>query len=149
MMLSMEASSSTSAALETVLLLSQARTKLVRDVDRAVNGHGLGFGDYVLLRELRAAPDGRMRRTELAERLGVTTSNVARQLGPLGRIGVVDRESNPRDARLALVVLTEAGARLVDEATVSAEARAGDVVARHWNDEERSQLATLLAGVTR
>lgn len=130
--------------LETVLLLARARTELVRDVDRAVSGHGLGFGDYALLRELRAEPDGRMRRTDLATRLGVTTSNVARQLGPLERIGVVDRESNPRDARLALVVLTDAGRQLVDDATASAEARAEQVLARHFNDEERAQLGTLL-----
>jgi L-alanine-DL-glutamate epimerase-like enolase superfamily enzyme len=73
------------------------------------------------LLELRQARQQRLRRVELANRLGVTTSGIARQLGPLERIGLVGRESSPGDARLALVVLTEAGDRVAGEALPSAD----------------------------
>jgi DNA-binding MarR family transcriptional regulator len=146
MLMTMNAPSRTSP-LDAILLLARARAEVVRHLDRAVSGHGLGFSDFVLLRTLAAAPDGRMRRSDLADALGVTTSAVARQLGPLERIGVVDREANPRDARLALVVLTDAGARVASEATAVAEERAQSVVDGTWNEAELAQLVELLARV--
>ena len=104
-----------STNLRTALGLSRARALVVRDVDESLGSHhGLGLNDLAVLLELQAAPGGRMRRAELARRLAVTTSGVARQLQPLERIGVVDRESNPTDARLAIVVLTPTGERARD-----------------------------------
>jgi len=133
-------------ALDTVLDLALARTILVRDVDASVAAHhGLGVGDLALLLELASARDGRMRRVELAKRLGITTSGVARQLGPLERIGVVAREASPGDARLANVVLTPAGAELAENAQRTANEAANRVVARIWSERERVQLAKLVA----
>jgi DNA-binding MarR family transcriptional regulator len=131
-----------------VLDLALARTLVVRDVDNALGAHhGLGLSDLAVLIELQAAPQGRMRRVELAGRLGVTTSGVARQLGPLERRGIVTRESNPADARLALVVLTEAGATLLEQALETAEADAERVLAKHWSPAEQQRLKKLLSAV--
>ena len=132
-------------ALETVTLLARVRAQLVRDVDRAASGHGVSFSDLTLLRELAATPEGRIRRADLADRLGVTTSAIARQLAPLERIGVVDRESNPKDARLAIVVLTDAGRRIAAEASVHADERAAMLLDRIWSPREQAQLDALLA----
>src|ERR1700704_1685185 len=108
------AASETTTALSTVLQLAYARTVVVRDVDASLEGHhGLGLNDLALLLELNSTPNGRLRRLDLAERLGLTPSGVARQLAPLERRGLVGRESHPDDARLAIVVLTEAGSRIV------------------------------------
>lgn len=131
--------------LDTVLLLARARVELVRDIDRGSSSHGLSLSDLALLRELASEPNGRMRRTDLARALGVTTSNVARQLGPLERMGMVDRESNPKDARLALVVLTEAGARVEREASAIAEERAKTALDRTWTVEQQATVAELLS----
>ena len=60
-------------------------------------------------------------------------------------MGLVARESHERDARLALVVLTETGTRIVDEALATAEAAADRAFAARWSDVERAQLASLLA----
>ena len=101
---------------------------MLRDVDASLGGHhGVSLSDLAILLELRDAPGQRLRRVELANRLGITPSGVARQLQPLERIGVVGRESHARDARLALVVLTDAGARIADErqATASSGRRPG------------------------
>jgi DNA-binding MarR family transcriptional regulator len=88
-----------------------------------------------------------MRRVELANRLGITASGVARQLAPLERRKIVTRESNPSDARLALVVLTDAGAKLLEQTLPTAQEDAEWVVAKHWSLSEQKRLGTLLSAV--
>ena len=138
------------AELTLLLDLALARTVVVRDVDNTLGAHhGLGLSDLALLIELEAAPQGRMRRVELANRLAVTTSGVARQLGQLERRKIVTRESNPADARLALAVLTEAGEKLLTQALATAEEEAEQVLAKHWSPAERQRLGKLLSAVRR
>jgi DNA-binding MarR family transcriptional regulator len=134
----------TTTSLDTLFDLSLARTQLARDVDHPLSAHGISLADLAILRELRREPDGKLRRSELAQRLGITPSGVARQVAPLERIGLVDRESHERDARLALVVLTQTGTRIVDEALPTAEAAAERAFAARWSDAERERLAKLL-----
>ena len=136
----------TSPPLATVLDLALARTLVLRDVDASLGSHhGVSLSDLAILLELRDAPGQRLRRVELANRLGITPSGVARQLQPLERIGVVGRESHARDARLALVVLTDAGARIADDGQATAELAADQALEKHWNADEREQLGRLLA----
>ena len=136
--------------LDTVLDLSLARTLVLRHVDAPLgHHHGLSLSDLALLLELRGAPGEKLRRVDLAGRLGITPSGVARQVAPLERIGLVGRESNPRDARLALVTLTATGRRVADEARVTAEEAADGALTAIWPDEDREQLARLLAAVGR
>ena len=139
------ATTDTTTALSTVLQLAYARTVVVRDVDASLEGHhGLGLNDLALLLELHSAPNGRLRRLDLADRLGITPSGVARQLAPLERRGLVGREPHPDDARLAIVVLTEAGTRVVGDVLPTAEEAATRVLGRLWNGEEQQSAATLL-----
>jgi DNA-binding MarR family transcriptional regulator len=134
-----------STNLDLVLDLARARTLVLRDVDHPLGSHhGLGLNDLAVLLELKAAPGHTMRRVELAQRLAVTTSGIARQLGPLERIGLVTRESNPTDARLALVVLTPRGVEVAAEAGATAEEVADLALGRLWSPEEREALAPLL-----
>jgi DNA-binding MarR family transcriptional regulator len=138
--------SSIDTSLSTVLDLARARTVVLRDVDAAIGvHHGIGLSDLALLLELEQAPQHRMRRVDLAGRLGVTTSGVARQLAPLERIGVVGRETSPGDARLTLVVLTEAGLRVAGEARPTAEEAASSALAKLWSSEQGDQLGALLS----
>jgi DNA-binding MarR family transcriptional regulator len=135
----------TTTALSTVLQLAYARTAVVRDVDASLAGHhGLGLNDLALLLELNGAPDKRLRRLDLAERLGITPSGVARQLAPLERRGLVGRESHPHDARLAIVVLSEAGARVVADVLPTAEEAATRVLGKLWSEEEQQRASALL-----
>src|SRR4051794_25074291 len=131
--------------LQLTLDLVRARTLVLRDVDHPLGSHhGLGLNDLAVLLELRSEPSHKLRRVELARRLAVTTSGIARQLAPLERIGLVTRESNPADARLALVVLTPRGAELAEEASATANEAAGAALGRLWSAEERAELAPLL-----
>jgi DNA-binding MarR family transcriptional regulator len=134
--------------LSTVLDLALARTLVLRHVDVPLgHHHGVSLSDLALLLELRDAPGEKLRRAELAQRLGVTPSGIARQVAPLERIGLVGRESNPRDARLALVTLTDAGRRVAEEAALTANEAAESALRGLWDADERKQLARLLATV--
>jgi DNA-binding MarR family transcriptional regulator len=133
------------SSLDTLFDLSLARTQLARDVDHPLSAHGISLADLAILRELRREPAQKLRRSELAQRLGITPSGIARQVAPLERIGLVARESHDRDARLALVVLTDTGARIVDDALLTAEAAADRALAARWSDTERERLSKLLS----
>jgi DNA-binding MarR family transcriptional regulator len=132
-------------SLDTLFDLSLARTQLARDVDHPLSAHGISLADLAILRELRLEPSRKLRRSELAQRLGITPSGIARQVAPLERIGLVARESHDRDARLALVVLTDTGTRVVDDALVTDEAAADRALAARWSDSERERLSKLLS----
>jgi DNA-binding MarR family transcriptional regulator len=132
-------------ALDTLFDLSLARTQLAREIDHPLSAHGISLSDLAILRELRREPSQKLRRSELAQRLGITPSGIARQVAPLERIGLVARESHERDARLALVVLTDTGATIVDDALQTAEAAADRALAARWSEPERERLAKLLA----
>ncbi|MGZ4257687.1 MAG: MarR family winged helix-turn-helix transcriptional regulator [Gaiellaceae bacterium] len=128
-----------------VLDLALARSLVVRDVDGRLGSlYGLSLSELAMLHELEGEPEKRLRRAELAARLGITPSGLARQLAPLERRGIVGRESNPHDARLALVVLTERGSEIAREAAIAADEAAQRALARHWTDAERTRLAALL-----
>jgi DNA-binding MarR family transcriptional regulator len=133
------------SSLDTLFDLSLARTQLARDVDHPLSTHGISLADLAILRELRREPAQKLRRSELAQRLGITPSGIARQVAPLERIGLVARESHDRDARLALVVLTDTGAQIVDDALQTAEAAADRALAARWSDPERERLSKLLS----
>ena len=133
-----------STALETILGLTRARSHVVRELDADLGAHVLSLTDLALLLELRSSPEGRLRRVDLANQLGVTPSGVARQLAPLERMGLVGREPHARDARLALVVLTDTGRRITDEAVPTAESAAERVLGNRWSPSEQNRLGQLL-----
>ncbi|THF49836.1 MarR family transcriptional regulator [Flavobacterium supellecticarium] len=103
-------------------LLNMAKVQSIvsRKFD-SLSVHGIGFSDFMILYVLYNAPGQRMRRIDLAERIGLTASGVTRLLAPLEKIGLVGREVNERDARVSYVVITENGEKLFEEAKVTAE----------------------------
>jgi len=104
---------------EFALRMARAWAALSRRLDNALGSHhGISFADYQLLLHLQRAPGGRLRRVDLAEKLGLTASGVTRSLLPLEKIGLVGRQSDPRDARVGYAIVTPAGAELVENATV-------------------------------
>ena len=70
---------------------------------------------------------------------------MARQLQPLERIRVVTRESHPTDARLAIVVLTEAGDQLATDAGRTAAEAAGRALDDRWTRPKQERLAEIVA----
>jgi len=111
-----------SPSLEFCLRMTRAHATLTRRLDNALSGlHGLSFGDFMILYYLGRAPETKLRRIDLAERLGVTASAVTRNLLPLEKLGLVSRQHDPRDARVGYASLTAVGRRLLNDALVSVE----------------------------
>jgi DNA-binding MarR family transcriptional regulator len=128
------------------LALASADGAVRRRFDAALSGaHGLSLNDFVLLRALRSAPGGRLRRVDLAQRLGITASGATRLLAPLEKTGYVVRQTNPDDARVAFASLTPAGEQLADHAHDTAVEIGTDVLTSRYTADEIATLTRLLA----
>jgi DNA-binding MarR family transcriptional regulator len=133
------------------LRLARAHAMLIRRFDSALgNHHGISFGDFQVLDHLSRAPGGRLRRVDLAERLGLTASGVTRTLLPLEKIGLVTRQSDPRDARVGYAAVTPAGLELLVNATAITDLISADLL-QSLPPEQLAALSALLgnlAGIT-
>ncbi|MFB7322081.1 MarR family winged helix-turn-helix transcriptional regulator [Streptomyces sp. NPDC056190] len=135
-----------SDALDASLRLVRAQTALVKRFDASLGGlHGVSLADFTMLLRLRQAPGSRMRRVDLAEALGLTASGVTRGLAPLERIGLVTRETDARDGRVAYATLTDTGrARLTDMLATAEQIAAEIFAAPPWSKEDIGRLSALL-----
>ncbi len=106
--------------------------------------HGLSVNEFFLLMQLERSTLHRLARTELAKRMHVSPSTVTRMARPMEKLGLLGRQADERDARLAFVVLTEAGLQKVNEARATFAKQASYVFQDRWTDEELGQLARLL-----
>ncbi|MEQ8747860.1 MarR family transcriptional regulator [Pyruvatibacter sp.] len=106
--------------------------------------HGLSVNEFFLLMHLSRAPAHRLSRVELAKRMHVSASTVTRMVAPMEKLGMVDREADTRDARLAFVVLNRTGRKKLAEAQQTFAKQAGYVFQDRWDDAELKQLSELL-----
>jgi DNA-binding MarR family transcriptional regulator len=133
-----------SPSLEFALRLARAQATLVRRLDQVLGGyHGISFSDFMLLHYLNRAPGGRLRRVDLAERQGLTASGVTRTLLPLEKIGLVERQQDPRDARVAYAAITATGRELLLNAITVADQISKDLL-RGCPPEQFDNLSTAL-----
>jgi DNA-binding MarR family transcriptional regulator len=110
--------------------------------------HGLALNEALLLMHLEKAPLRRLTRVDLAKRLHASPSTVTRMAMPMEKTGLVTRQSDPRDARLAYVALTEAGLTLVGEVRKTLERRSAELFRDRWSDAEVGSLGKLLGRLT-
>ncbi|MFF3364245.1 MarR family winged helix-turn-helix transcriptional regulator [Streptomyces misionensis] len=136
-----------SDTLDAALRLMRAQAALARRFDAQLGGlHGVSLADFTLLLRLSQAPGGRMRRVDLAEALGLTASGVTRALAPLERIGLVTREPDARDARVAYASLTGTGREQLSRMRATAEETADELFAAPaWDERDVPLLAGLLS----
>jgi DNA-binding MarR family transcriptional regulator len=90
----------------------------------------------------------RLTRVDLAKRLHASPSTVTRMAAPMEKTGLVVRQSDPRDARLAYVTLTKAGLTLVGDVRKTLERRSSDLFREHWSDTDVALLAKMLSRLT-
>lgn len=92
--------------------------KLGTVVSRKFDGSlgGLGWNEFVILRHLDQSRDKKLRRIDLAEKVGLTASGITRLLLPMEKIGLVSKETNAEDARVSLVAIAPGGKTKLDEA---------------------------------
>jgi len=117
-----------SPSLRFLFSLAKAKTVVSRRFDNRLSFNGLSFNDFIILYQLRYAPDEKMRRSELAERVGLTASGVTRMLLPMEKIGLIKRETDEHDGRVSYVALAPGGKRLYDDALERAELLTEDIL---------------------
>src|SRR5689334_21766862 len=90
-------------------------SRLILEASEAfLAGYGLTRGELDVLSALRRSSEP-LSPTTLAQTLLATRSAITMRLNALQTRGLLSRSSNPTDGRSSLLVLTDAGAALVDE----------------------------------
>jgi len=110
-----------SPSLKLFMNLAMIQAVTARRFDARLSLHGISLNDFMILFHLGKAPDEKLRRIDLADKIGLTASGVTRLLAPLEKIGLVQREANERDARVSYVKLVSGGKRVLAEAIATAE----------------------------
>ena len=106
-------------SMELVIALSSLQSHLLKKIDLRLSAHGINFTEFMVMYQLNAAPNKTMRRIDLAESVGLSASGVTRLLTPMEKIKLVQKELNPRDARVSLVKLSKVGEQVFKDAFVS------------------------------
>ncbi|WP_067862342.1 MarR family winged helix-turn-helix transcriptional regulator [Nocardia shimofusensis] len=118
-----------------------------REIERHLESEGLSHTQYETLVRLSAAPQGRLRMTELAEALYTSKSGLSYQIGRLEKAGLVRRAADDADARGVVAVLTPAGrerlARIAPGHVATVRRALIDVL----SDEQRRAIADGLGAV--
>ncbi|MCW0233777.1 MAG: MarR family transcriptional regulator [Ferrovibrio sp.] len=110
--------------------------------------HGLALNELLFLLQLSRAPLQRLRRVDLAQRLHTSQSTITRMALPLEKIGLIKREADPRDARVAYVTLTKTGRTRTAEAEATFSRMAAEIFRDRWSDKDIAQLSSLLGRFT-
>jgi DNA-binding MarR family transcriptional regulator len=85
-------------------------TRTTRALDEALtNAHGISVKEFDVLITLFNAPDGRLRMSELADRVVLSASGVTQLVTRLERDGLVQRIVDESDRRSFFATLTAAG----------------------------------------
>lgn len=130
------------------LLLNIATVQAV--MSRRFDGRlaSLGLTEFLILFHLEQTPEGKLRRVDLAERVGLTASGVTRLLAPMEKIGLVKRQADATDARVSYVSLANGGKRMLTESLENAEELAERVLSSAKKEEVKhaSDLLIKLGG---
>lgn len=89
------------------LEMAKFQTKVSRRLDSNLNG--ISLNEFIIMYHLSQNPGDKMRRIDLADKLGLTASGITRLLLPMEKIGLVSRQSDKNDARVSYVVLARGG----------------------------------------
>jgi DNA-binding MarR family transcriptional regulator len=106
--------------------------------------HDLTLNDYEVLLHLSRAPERRLRRVDLVDRLVLTPSGITRLLEGLERSGYVSKAACESDARVTYAVLTDAGHEKLRAAARTHVAGIREQFADRFSDDELATLAALL-----
>lgn len=100
--------------MEFIMELSKTQAILARRFDSGLGG--LGLNEFTILYTLNVASEGKMRRIDLANKIGLTASGITRLLLPMEKIGLVKGGESEKDARARYIMIAPGGKRKLDEA---------------------------------
>ena len=117
---------SISPSVKLIIHLAKINAVMSRRFDNGLGG--LGFNEFIVLFHLSLADEEKLRRIDLAEKLGLTASGITRILLPMEKIGLIKKEAHDRDARVSWVLLASGGKRKLAEALERAELLAEELI---------------------
>ncbi len=114
---------------ELLLTFANIYTHMFKKVDRHLGVHSISFTEFLVMHTISTAPDGAIRRIDLAEEVGMSASGVTRLLNPLEKLHIIIKEKNARDARVSLVRLSTDGQEVYRDAMNSFKMISKDLLA--------------------
>ena len=123
---------------EFFVTLAKIQTILSRKFDAKLNG--ISFNEFIILLQLSNSDDGKMRRVDLADKVGLTASGVTRLLLPMEKIGLVKKQADPRDARASYISIASGGKQKLEEAIERAELYFEDILSTAQTKQIESNL---------
>jgi DNA-binding MarR family transcriptional regulator len=115
----------------------RAHAELVRSLDRELEAaHGLPLTQYEVLLRLEAAPEHRLRMSELARSVLLSQSGITRLVDRLEARGLVERAPCAEDRRVLWAQLTAEGLTRLEEARPTHLAGVRTRFLDHFDDGE-------------
>jgi DNA-binding MarR family transcriptional regulator len=130
------------------LNLVQAQTVVAEALeDRLQASHGLSLPEHEVLVRLYSEPNRRLRMHVLADLLLLSRSGATRLVERLVERGLLTRGAATSDRRVIYAVLTDEGARLVEDSFPDFDRAVGEVFAAHLTSNELGSLRRMLRKV--
>jgi DNA-binding MarR family transcriptional regulator len=127
--------------------LLRTHAAVVPKLERALAPTGLPLTWYDVLLVTNAAPERRLRMTELGRQVVVSRERVSRVVGELERAGLVERQQNPDDRRSTYAAITAEGRRRLRAAAPVYLAAVREHFLSHLTDSEVRTVARALGKV--
>jgi DNA-binding MarR family transcriptional regulator len=127
--------------------LLRAHAALVPKLGREVAAAGLPISWYDVLLVLNAAPERRLRMSDLGARAVLSREQISRVVTELERSGLVTRVANPDDKRSSFATITDAGRERLRSAAPAYLAAIEEHFTRHLSAREVASVATALQKV--
>lgn len=116
----------TNSSVEFLINLTKFQTELSRRLDSKLNG--IALNELIILAHLKKAENHKMRRVDLAEKVGLTASGITRLLLPMEKIGLIKKEAHEKDARVSFVLLASGGETKLKEGLERIEIFAEEII---------------------
>ena len=122
----------------------RVHSSVMRELDRRLlHKHGLGIDAYGVLVTLVGGPNSRLTIGELGERRNLSPSGISRAVDKLARAGLVQRTTNPADARSLLAGLTPHGLNRLREAQITHHATVRELLLDQLDDHDIKKLGDI------
>lgn len=133
------------SALTAFVRLSNAHAAMERAFNQELlAAGGITVTDFEVLRRLADAPEGRMRRIDLANAVGVTPSGITRLLDGLEASALATKQQCTNDHRVSYAVITERGRQVLGQTARTHLASVVALFAERFTEQEVDQLVGLL-----
>ena len=127
--------------------LLRTHAAVVPKLEKALTATGLPLTWYDVLLVTNAAPERRLRMTELGRQTVVSRERVSRVVTELERSGLIERQPNPDDKRSSFAAITPEGRRRLRRAAPTYLEAVREHYLAHLSDAEVEVLGRALGKV--